>query len=117
VRRAEIIARPELNNNINSEIGIKKSQSQVICWPKATITKANKPNWGKKLMNCRRTAEMGKRILGKLKVLSNPELEVIAFAPEEKEPEKKEKRKTPVIRKGMKFGGRKSPRMSPNTKP
>jgi hypothetical protein len=54
---------------------------------------------------------------GKLTVFSKPELEVIDLAPEENEPEKKENRKTPVIRNGMKFAGRRDPKISPKTKP
>jgi hypothetical protein len=54
---------------------------------------------------------------GKLTVFSNPELEVIDLAPEENEPEKKENRNTPVIRKGMKFAGRRDPKIRPKTKP
>jgi hypothetical protein len=68
-------------------------------------------------MNSLITAESGSRILGKVSVRSNPVFDVIAFAPAEKEPEKKEKRKTPVIRNGMKLAGRRSPRIKPKTKP
>jgi arginine decarboxylase-like protein len=68
-------------------------------------------------MNSLITAESGRRILGKLRVLSNPVFEVIALAPAEKEPEKKENRNTPVIRNGIKFAGLKSPRIKPKTKP
>jgi hypothetical protein len=68
-------------------------------------------------MNSLITAESGSRILGKLRVLSNPVFEVIALAPAEKEPEKKENRNTPVIRNGIKFAGRRSPRIKPKTRP
>jgi hypothetical protein len=68
-------------------------------------------------MNSRSTAESGSSIRGKLTVFSKPELDVIAFAPEEKDPEKNENKNTPVIRKGMKLSGRRSPRINPKTKP
>jgi hypothetical protein len=42
---------------------------------------------------------------------------VIAFAPEEKEPEKNENRNTPVIKNGMKLAGLRSPRIKPKTNP
>jgi hypothetical protein len=68
-------------------------------------------------MNSLSTAESGNKILGKLTVLRRPEFAVIALAPDEKDPEKKEKRKTPVIRNGIKLAGLKSPRINPKTSP
>jgi hypothetical protein len=81
------------------------------------MTSGSSANWGKKFMNSLITADSGRRILGKLRVLSNPVFEVIALAPAEKDPEKKEKRNTPVIKNGMKLAGRRSPRIKPKTKP
>jgi hypothetical protein len=81
------------------------------------MTSGSSASWGKTLMNSLITAESGSKILGKLRVLSNPVFEVIAFAPAEKEPEKKENRNTPVIKNGIKFAGLKSPRINPKTKP
>ena len=117
VSLAEIIASPVLNKNIKKVIGTMYNQSQEISWPKTNITMARIANCGMKLINSRITADKGKRILGKLKVFSRPEFEVIALAPAENDPEKKEKRKTPVIKKGMKFAGRKLPRIKPKMSP
>jgi hypothetical protein len=44
-------------------------------------------------------------------------LEVRELAPPESDPEKKEKRKTPMIRKGPNLSGRKSPSIMQKTTP
>jgi hypothetical protein len=106
-----------LNKNIRKVIGIRYNQSQVICCPKATITTGRIASCGRKFINCLITAESGRRILGKLTVFRSPELDVIAFAPEENEPEKNENRNTPVIKNGMKLSGLRSPRIKPKTNP
>jgi hypothetical protein len=111
------MASPVLNRNINKVIGIRYNQSQVICCPNATITIGRIASCGRKLINSLITADSGRRILGKLTVLRSPELEVIALAPEENEPEKNENRNTPVIKNGMKLSGLRSPRINPKTKP
>ena len=114
---AEIIARPVLNKNIKKVMGIRYNQSQVICWPKANITIGKIASCGRKFINSLITADSGRRILGKATVFRRPELDVIAFAPEENEPEKKENRNTPVIKNGMKLSGLRSPRIRPKTNP
>jgi hypothetical protein len=74
-------------------------------------------SWGTKFINSRITAESGSKILGKLTVFRSPEFEVMDLAPEEKEPEKNEKRKTPVIKNGIKLAGLSSPSINPKTNP
>jgi hypothetical protein len=43
--------------------------------------------------------------------------EVSELAPPESDPEKNENMKTPMIRKGTKFSGLRSPRINPKTSP